>query len=126
VGRHVPELLAPLVTAYARGGARALGAAAYGDSWDSSMLGDTDAVWRDFAMLRALEPVPARAGQGPVLVTVGSLSPPPRHRAAEILSSIAGYDVATLPGARHFVQRENPALFAEWIAAMLTGLRSVA
>lgn len=125
-GRLVPELLAPLVTAYARGGARALATAAYGDSWDSSMLGDTDAVGRDFAMFRILEPVPARDGQGPVLVTVGSLSPPVRHRAAETMSSIAGYDVATLPGARHFVQYESPALFAEWIAAMLAGLRSEA
>ena len=126
VGRLVPELLAPLIVAYARGGARALGAAAYGESWDSSMLGDTDAVWRDFAMLRALEPLPARDGQGAVLVTVGALSPPVRHLAADALSSIVGYDVATVPRARHFVQRESPALFAEWIAAMLAGLRSVA
>jgi len=125
-GRLVPELLAPLVTAYARGGARALAAAAYGDSWDSSMLGDTDAVGRDVTMFRTLEPVPARDGQGPVLVTVGSLSPPVRHRAAETLSSITGYDVATLPGARHFVHREKPALFAEWIVAMLAGIRSEA
>jgi pimeloyl-ACP methyl ester carboxylesterase len=125
-GRLVPELFAPLVTAYARGGARALGAAAYGDSWNSSMLGDTDSVGRDFIMLRLLEPVPARDGQGPVLVTVGALSPPVRHLAADALSSILGYDVATLPRARHFVERENPALFAEWIAAMLAGLRSVA
>jgi pimeloyl-ACP methyl ester carboxylesterase len=125
-GRLVPELFAPLVTAYARGGARALAAAAYGESWDSSMLGSTDVVGRDFMMLRMLEPAPARDGQGAVLVTVGALSPPVRHRAVDALSSILGYDVATLPGARHFVQRESPALFAEWIAAMLAGLHSEA
>jgi pimeloyl-ACP methyl ester carboxylesterase len=124
VGRLVPELLAPLVTAYARGGARALGAVAYGDAWNSSMLGDTDAVGRDFAMFRTLLPAPARDGQGSVLVTVGALSPPARHRAADTLDSILGYSVATLPGTRHFVQRENPALFAEWIVAMLAGLRA--
>jgi pimeloyl-ACP methyl ester carboxylesterase len=123
-GRLVPELYAPLVMAYARGGARALAAAAYGASWDSSMLGNTDSVGRDFLMLRMLEPRPTRDGQGPVLVTVGSLSPPVRHHAADALSTVLGYNVATLPGARHFVQRENPALFAEWILAMLAGLRT--
>jgi pimeloyl-ACP methyl ester carboxylesterase len=124
VGHLFPELLSPMVTAYARGGARAYAKALYGDEWDASMLGDPEAVARDFSMLRTYWPAPAREGQGSVLVTVGELSPPIRHQAAGTLSSIVGYNVVTLPRARHFVQRENPALVAEWIVAMVAGLRA--
>jgi pimeloyl-ACP methyl ester carboxylesterase len=63
-------------------------------------------------MFHAFEPASARAGQGPILVTVGGESPPPRQTAARELRQRLGYRVESIPGANHFVQWDDPVAFA--------------
>ena len=95
--------------AYASGGAAAFAAALYGQSWDVGELSsDEDALGRDLAMFRAFEPSAPLAGGGPVVVSVGELSPPIRHRAAEALQRSFGLDVRVLPHSRHAVHLDNP------------------
>lgn len=124
VGSLVPELLEPMVAALHAGGPRAFGAALYGEAWDEGMLGDPDAVARDLEMFRSFEPAAPRDGQGPVLVTYGADSPALRELAARRLGAVYGYPIASIPGARHFLQRESPAAIAELALGMLAGLRA--
>lgn len=127
VGSLVPGLLAPVAAAFAARGAEGLGSTLYGPSWSLEMAGhDLAVIPRELAMFRAFEPAPARAGQGPVLVTVGAASPPPRHHAAAALHTTLGYDVMVLQRASHFVAWDAPAVFAAAIArhlGALTGTR---
>lgn len=123
VGSLAPGLLAPMAAAYADGGASAFATTLYGASWSRSMAQDAEAtVARELPMFRAFEPAPARAGQGPVLVTVGADSPPARHAAASALHASLGYQTRVLPGAQHFVQWDQPREFAELIYAVHVSL----
>jgi len=120
VGSLVPALLAPVAAAFAERGIEGLGSTLYGPSWSLEMAGGNLAVIPgELAMFRAFEPAPARAGQGPVLVTVGTASPPRRHEAAAALHSRFGYEVLTLEGASHFVGWDSPAVFASAVASHL-------
>lgn len=116
VGSLLPGLLAPVAAAYAESGVPGFGAALYGPLWDPSMTSaDPGAVDRELPMFRGFEPAAAARGQGPVLVTVGAESPPPRHAAASALHERLGYPVLTIPGAAHFVAAERPEDFARLI-----------
>jgi pimeloyl-ACP methyl ester carboxylesterase len=66
----------------------------------------------ELAMFRAFEPSRVPANQGPVLVTVGALSPPIRHEAADALHARLGFEIATLEGASHFAAWDAPDAFA--------------
>jgi len=113
VGSLVPGLLDHVVAGYARDGVAGFGRALYGPGWDSGMAPeDPDAVARDLAMFRRFQPAAPAPGHGPVLVTVGSLSPPMRHRAADALSTQLGLPVRVLAGAGHFVQHDAPEVLA--------------
>jgi pimeloyl-ACP methyl ester carboxylesterase len=125
VGSLVPHLLGPVAAAYAEAGVEGLGSTLYGPSWSIQMAGShLEAVPRELAMFRAFEPARARDGQGPVLVTVGSASPPARQQAAAALHTRLGYEVATLEGASHFAAWDSPAPFAATIAGHLGALAS--
>ena len=122
VGSLVPGLLAPVAAAFAEGGVPAFGARLYGPAWTSSMApADPGAVGRDLAMFSRFEPAAVRAGQGPVLVTTGELSPPVRHEAATALADHLGMATRVLPGCRHFVQVEAPRVLAEVVLDRLAG-----
>ncbi|KQR16853.1 alpha/beta fold hydrolase [Cellulomonas sp. Leaf334] len=109
VGSLVPGLLDHVVAGFTSGGVPGFGAALYGPSWTPAMApADPDAVARDLAMFRRFEPTPLHPGQGRVIVTVGELSPPARHRAAWALHDLLGVEVRVLPGAGHFVQHDDP------------------
>lgn len=109
VGSLVPGLLDHVVAGYTSAGVPGFGAALYGPSWTPAMApADPDAVARDLGMFRRFEPAPLHPGQGPVVVTVGELSPPARHRAARALHDLLGVEVRVLPGTGHFVQHDEP------------------
>lgn len=113
VGSWVPGLLDHVVAGYARDGVPGFGRALYGPGWDPGMApADPDAVGRDLAMFRRFQPAAPSAGQGPVLVTVGELSPPVRHRASDALATHLGLPARVLPGAGHFVQHDAPEVLA--------------
>lgn len=120
VGSLVPGLLSPVVDAFARGGAVALGTTLYGGQWTADMLGDQSdqTVASELAMFRAFEPAPP-LGSAPVVVTVGAGSPAPRHDAAAALAKL-GYDVRTLTGAHHFVGHDNADVLARLVAELVS------
>ncbi|HWS57454.1 MAG TPA: alpha/beta hydrolase [Actinotalea sp.] len=120
VGSLVPGLLDHVVAGYAAAGVPGFGAALYGPSWSPAMApADPGAVARDLAMFRRFEPSPVAAGQGPVLVTVGGASPPPRHAAARVLGERFGVQVRVLPGCAHFVQQDAPDVLAAVIRSVV-------
>ncbi|CAN5571089.1 hypothetical protein BH10ACT5_BH10ACT5_06020 [soil metagenome] len=120
VGSLLPALLAPAAAAFAERGVDGLGSTLYGPTWSSDMAGgDLSAIPRELAMFRSFEPAPVPAGQGRVLVTVGAMSPPIRHEAADALHTRLGYQVATIEGASHFAAWDAPTAFAETVAAHL-------
>ncbi|KQY24426.1 hypothetical protein ASD16_02465 [Cellulomonas sp. Root485] len=120
VGSLVPGLLDHVVAGFTSGGVPGFGAALYGPSWTPAMApADPDAVARDLAMFRRFEPAALFPGQGRVVVTVGELSPPARHRAARALHDLLGVEVRVLPGAGHFVQHDNPQALADAIRSVL-------
>jgi len=120
VGSLVPGLLAPMAAAFAEGGTPRFARALYGTGWRPEFASpDPDAVARELPMFRAFEPQPARRGQGPVLVTVGGDSPPPRHAAAAALRTRLGYETAVLEGCRHFLQQDDPAALVALVRARL-------
>ncbi len=126
VGSLVPGLLAPVAAAYAEHGIPGFGAVLYGPMWDPGMASDDPgAVARELPMFRAFEPTAAAPGQGPVLVTVGDESPPPRHAAATALHERLGYPVRVIQGTSHFVPAEQPGALARLIrethAAIVAG-----
>ena len=113
VGSLLPGLLAPVAEAFRTGGVAAFATTLYGPSWTPDMApAEPGAVDRDLAMFRAFEPSAPRSGQGPVTVTVGSDSPPVRAAAAAALAERFGVATAVLPGCRHFVQHDAPAVLA--------------
>jgi pimeloyl-ACP methyl ester carboxylesterase len=119
VGSLLPGLLDPMVRAYAAGGVHAFGATLYGPAWSlEEAPADPDAVGRDLAMFRAFEPAAPAPGRGPVMLTVGALSPPVRHESVRLLSEVFTLRVATIPGTAHAVHLENPAAFAAEIRAL--------
>jgi len=120
VGTLVPGLLDHVVAGWTAGGVTGFGTALYGPSWDPTMApADPGAVGRDLAMFRRFEPAALHPDQGPVVVTVGALSPAARHDAAWALHELLGVEVRVLPGTGHFVQRDNP-------AALVAVIRSLA
>lgn len=122
-GTLVPALLAPVAAAFAEGGVEGLGSTLYGPSWSVDMAGsDLAVISRELAMFRSFEPARVRAGQGPVLVTVGAASPSIRHEAAEALHTRLGYRIASIDGASHFAAWDSPAPFAAVIAGHLEEL----
>ncbi len=123
VGSLVPGLLGPVAAAYSENGVPGFGATLYGSLWDPGMASaDPGAVERELPMFRAFEPAAAAPGQGPVLVTVGGDSPPPRHAAATALRERLGYRVRVIPGTSHFVPAEQPEALARLIRETHTAL----
>ena len=113
VGSLLPGLLAPVAAAFEAGGVPAFGAALYGPAWTlSEAPTDPDRVSRDLAMFRGFEPSVLPEGHPPVLLTVGELSPPIRHKSVEALGDFLDLPVEEIPGARHAVHLEAPEAFA--------------
>ena len=113
VGSLLPGLLDEMRAAYQAGGTAAFAAALYGPAWTPGEApSDSGAVPRDLAMFRAFEPAAPAPGSGPLAVTVGECSPPIRHESVRRLGDRFGLPVWQLPGARHAVHLEQPALFA--------------
>jgi pimeloyl-ACP methyl ester carboxylesterase len=124
VGSLVPGLLDHVAAGYAAGGVTGFGRALYGPGWSPAMAPvDAGAVGRDLAMFRLFEPAPVAPGQGPAVVTVGALSPPPRHAAARALQDALGLSVRVLPGSDHFVHRVNPDALAAVVVDLLPTVR---
>ncbi|HEY3737079.1 MAG TPA: alpha/beta hydrolase [Jatrophihabitans sp.] len=102
VGSLLPGLLAPMAAAFESGGVAGFANVLYGPSWRPGLApSDGDAVARDLAMFRGFEPRPAADGAGPVLITVGELSPQSRYDAAAALNREFGYTVQALTGSAH-------------------------
>lgn len=119
VGSLLPGLLGPMAAAYAEGGAPAFAAALYGPAWTPAEgPADPGAVARDLAMFRAFEPARPARGEGPVLLTVGALSPPVRHESVRRLGAAFGLPASVIPATAHAVHLENPAAFAGRIRAL--------
>lgn len=113
VGSLLPGLLDEARAAYQAGGTAAFGAALYGSSWTMAEApADPAAVPRDLAMFGAFEPAAPAPGSGRVVITVGGASPPVRHESVGRLGARFGLAVRPVPGARHAVHLEHPALFA--------------
>ncbi|RKN44027.1 alpha/beta fold hydrolase [Streptomyces hoynatensis] len=120
-GPLAPGLLAHVAEGLRTGGVAGFGRALYGPAWrpaDAPAGAEAEAVVaREFAMFRAFEPAPPAPGCGPVLLTTGAHSPPPRHAAAAALAAHCGLPTALVPGAGHAAHLENPAAFAAAIRA---------
>jgi pimeloyl-ACP methyl ester carboxylesterase len=113
VGSLLPGLLDPVRAAYQAGGTAALAEALYGPAWTPDEApADASAVARDLAMFAAFEPAAPSPAAGPVVITVGECSPPVRHESVRRLADRFGLPVWTVPGARHAVHLEHPAVFA--------------
>lgn len=121
VGSLAPGLLAGVAAAFAAGGLAAFGRALYGPSWEPAMAGEVgeDVIARELAMFRGFEPAPPRPSCGPVVVTYGERSGPPRQHAAEVVGARDGHTVRAVPGAGHFVAHDSPGTFAAEIRAAL-------
>lgn len=120
VGSLVPGLLDRVVEGWTTGGVAGFGAALYGPSWRPEHApADLGAVERDLGMFRAFEPAPPRAGQGPVVVTVGGDSPALRHAAAAALGRYDGVSVRALPGCGHYVHHDAPHVLADVVRDVL-------
>lgn len=116
VGSLVPGLLAPIAAAYAERGVEGFGLALYGPTWSIEMAGPySGSVGPELAMFRSFEPAAPHAGQGPVLTTVGELSPEVRHYAATALHEQLDYPVEALPGAAHFAAWDAASVLADII-----------
>jgi pimeloyl-ACP methyl ester carboxylesterase len=121
VGSLLPELLAPMAVAFARGGVELFATTLYGRSWHRDLAPDDDeATRRDLAMFRAFEPRHANPCAGSVLVTVGERSPAIRHEAAALLRDRCGYSTAVLPGSSHAAHLDSPRQLAALIRDVLT------
>jgi pimeloyl-ACP methyl ester carboxylesterase len=120
-GSLAPGLLDAVAAAYEQGGVDGFATTLYGSAW-SPELGpeDADAVRRDLTMFRAFEPGQFPAAHPPALLTVGELSPPERHASVRALAEFLGVEVEVLPGCRHAVHLEQPALLAALIRSRLT------
>jgi len=117
VGRLAPGLLAPFAETFEQGGTQAFGRALYGDSWslDQAPAGGDPITTRELAMFQAFEPQRSAPDQGRVLITVGGSSPPARHLAARALRDDLGYEIQTLPAARHYIPYEAPQQLASLV-----------
>jgi pimeloyl-ACP methyl ester carboxylesterase len=117
VGSLVPDLLAPMQTAFAEGGTAAFARTLYGQSWTVDLCGvgswlDDHVTARELAMFATFEPAAPAPSTSPVAVTVGQNSPPVRHEAANALENRFGYSVSEIPGASHFAPHDAPDQFA--------------
>jgi pimeloyl-ACP methyl ester carboxylesterase len=118
VGSLLPGLLNGVAAAYRDGGLPGFASALYGPAWSAAEApADHGAVGRDLAMFRAFEPAGPAAGEGPVLLTVGELSPPVRHESVRRLAAAFALETAVIPGAAHAAHLENPVAFAARIRA---------
>ena len=125
VGSLLPGLLDDVRAAYDEGGTAAFGAALYGRAWTPAEApAEAGAVRRDLAMFRAFEPAAPAQGTGPLVITVGECSPPPRHHSVRRLSAAFGLPVWQLPGARHAVHLDQPAVFAAAVHRLAGGVRA--
>ena len=124
-GSLVPGLLDAVSAAYRDGGVEGFGGALYGPAWSPADAPvDHDAVARDLAMFRGFEPQPPAASAGPVLLTVGELSPPVRHEVHDVLTGRLGVAGRVLPGARHAVHLETPGVFASAVTELVDQVES--
>ncbi len=120
VGSLVPGLLDHVVAGWESGGVAGFASALYGPGWTPDLApADPEAVARDLGMFRRFQPARPLEGNGPVVTTVGALSPPPRQEAARVLTEQYGITSRTLPGTGHFVQRDNPAALAAVVREVL-------
>jgi pimeloyl-ACP methyl ester carboxylesterase len=122
VGSLVPDLLAPMQTAFAEGGTAAFARTLYGRSWSVDLCGigrwlDDDVTARELAMFAGFEPTAPAPSNSPVVITVGENSPPLRHEAADALEGCYGYAVREVPGASHFAPYDAPGQFAAVLIA---------
>jgi pimeloyl-ACP methyl ester carboxylesterase len=113
VGSLVPGLLDGVRAAYRAGGVPAFAAALYGEAWTPGEApDDAGAVERDLAMFAAFEPSAPAPGTGPIVVTVGEFSPPPRHESVRRVAEKFGYQAWELPGAGHAAHLTTPGVLA--------------
>jgi pimeloyl-ACP methyl ester carboxylesterase len=123
VGSLLPGLLDPMVAAYSDGGTPAFAATLYGPAWTPAEgPADPGAVGRDLAMFRAFEPAGPAEGEGPILLTVGALSPQIRHESVGRLAAAFALPTAVIAGTAHAAHLENPAALAAQIRAAVARL----
>jgi pimeloyl-ACP methyl ester carboxylesterase len=118
-GSLLPGLLDAVVAAYASGGVDGFGAALYGTAWTPAEAGDHAAVGRDIAMFRAFEPTAPAPPAGPVVVSVGALSPARRHASVDALRGAFGFDVVELEQCAHAAHLEAPRIFADAVRRLV-------
>lgn len=123
VGSLLPGLLTPVRSAFERGGRDALGSVLYGPLWSPDMAGrvDEQTTARELSMFADFEPAAAAPGQGPVVVSYGSESPPARKQAAEALQRRFGFHVTELAGVGHFAAVEDPRAVAALVRCVMAG-----
>jgi len=127
VGSLLPGLLDGVAAAYRDGGIPGFATTLYGPAWTPDEApADPGAVARDLAMFRAFEPAPPAPCEGPVLLTVGELSPEVRHESVRRLAAAFALPVAVLPATAHAAHLENPAALAAQIRALAGATRSSA
>ncbi|MEB8338082.1 alpha/beta fold hydrolase [Streptomyces endophyticus] len=115
-GSLAPGLLAHVAEGLRTSGVTGFGRALYGPEWtEADAPTEPGVVDREFAMFRAFEPTPPPRDCGPVLLTVGAHSPPPRHASVTALGHHCNLPWTTIPGTSHAAHLESPQAFATTI-----------
>lgn len=117
-GSLAPGLLDHVAAGLASGGIEGFGHALYGPAWQPGRTRATRAtVAAEFAMFAAFEPTPLPAPDR-IVLSVGELSPAPRHRAVTALARFLNTRRLVLPGVGHAAHLEgglaNPHLLASF------------
>jgi pimeloyl-ACP methyl ester carboxylesterase len=112
-GSLAPGLLAHVAEGLRSGGVEGFGRALYGPSWPvEEVPPELETVAREFAMFGRFEPAPLDPAAGPVLFTVGELSPAARLASVQALSTAFDRPWASVPGGTHAVHLECPGAFS--------------
>lgn len=123
VGALAPGLLDPIAAAYAADGLAGFGAALYGPRWSIDLAPPGPSrLDLELTMFRSFDPAAPRPGQGPVIASVGALSPPIRHASVAALRERFGIATAVLDGSGHFAPADAPDALAALIRASIRGL----
>lgn len=100
---------------WCRSAAEVFGHRLYGNSWTPEELPrNSEAVLRDYLMFSQFEPRKPVCSN--TTLTIGALSPKLRYDVSACFLEHFGVSSIVIPDARHCVQLENPAGFAETIA----------
>lgn len=110
-GSLCPGLLDNARKALSEHGPAAFARTLYGPAWTPEEVDDDSRVPGDVSMFAGFEPHAPRPGNGPVQLTVGGLSPQPRHDVADAFFRKFRVPSVTLHGTGHAVHLERPELF---------------